>query len=52
VIEHQPGHQRRKQIIGKGNLEHRLVVGSDLDVMPSPEPYQKALADPSAQLLC
>lgn len=52
MIEHQPGHQRCKELLGKGDLEHRAIMRADADVMPAAKLYRKALTDPGAQLFC
>ena len=51
MVEHQPRHQRGKQLPGKGHLIHRLIVRTDFHVMPAPERDGKALADPATQPL-
>jgi hypothetical protein len=49
MIEHQPGHQRCKELLGKGDLEHRAIMRADADVMPAAKLYRKALTNPGAQ---
>jgi hypothetical protein len=51
VIEHQPGHQGREELLGKGDLKHRAVMRTDADVMPAAKLHRKAFTDPVAQLL-
>ena len=52
MIEHQPGHKGREELLGKGDLKHRAIMRADADVMPAAKLYRKALTDPGAQLLC
>jgi hypothetical protein len=51
MIEHQPGHQGREELLGKGDLKHRAVMRADADVMPAAKLHRKAFTDPVAQLL-
>jgi hypothetical protein len=51
VVKHQPRHQRRKDVRGKGHLKHGPIVGTDLDVMPASKRDRKAFANPCAQAL-
>ena len=41
LVQHQPRHQLGKYLVGERDLIHRLVVRTDLDVVPAPERHRK-----------
>jgi len=49
MVQHQPGHQLRENLAGKGYLIHGLIVRPYFHVVPSPERDRKALAQPCPQ---
>jgi hypothetical protein len=51
MIEHQPWHQGGKDLRGKGDLKHRLIMRTHFHVMPASQGDGKALTHPTAKLL-
>ena len=51
VVEHQPWHQRRKYLGGKGDLKHGLIVRAYFHVMPAAQRHGKTLVHPAPQPL-
>src|ERR1700733_3475750 len=51
MVQHEPRYQCREDLVGKSNLKHRRIVGTDLCIVPAAELYREPLADPDAELL-
>lgn len=49
VIEHQPRHQAREDVLAKRDLDHRAIMRADPDIVPAADLHSKALADPPHQ---